>query len=677
MYKRIVYDYLMSNIVATFFHQCETCMHTFPKNTGVSLYQSGIQIVRSNQANKSLCESVLYRLLFLFPNCAELHYFMAHIILIHHPHEIYQYSSWFQTAFRLYVSPVDASISVSPPSSTNPIENLLDFMKILFDHDYTHYIQYLLDSYPDMFNTYTQDSRWLLFIGAYYIKTNQLGLADKIYMRLLPLCRCIIPPTLDVSTTIPANMQFQILNNALVLYMRMANFEWIQPLIKHNLQICNSMLHDDTIEHSTKVNLFCSNMLAYDYVYYDPAERIQFCSTIDQYFTCEPYSGKIPCINLSSDRIHIGYVSSDFILHVVSNFILPILEHHDRSCFNVTLFFTKYYTEFMGDDKYQLIREHCRVVNLQGMSTDDAVAVIRQLDIHVLFDLNGYTVANRLDIFAKQPAPIQISYLGYPNTVGSTKITQYRITDAIADPPDSQQWFAEKRLYMPQCFLLFRSCLQTEPLPFSRLGRSDSISWTIFGSMNRESKNSEELIYLWKQILLQTSHTKLLIKLNTIVDDELHIQRYYDKLNVGDAPGQIGKNRIIFVPYGTIDDYIDTFSQIDILLDSFPYSGTTTTCNALYNSIPVITLSHPHVHAHNVSASLLHHCQLSELIATTPEEYVDIAVQLSQDQPRLRWYRNTIHPQFQQLMNPQNFMPEYESMIIQTVSDRLSSIDEI
>ena len=195
--------------------------------------------------------------------------------------------------------------------------------------------------------------------------------------------------------------------------------------------------------------------------------------------------------------------------------------------------------------------------------------------------------------------------------------------------------------------------------------------------MNRESKNSEELIYLWKQILLQTSHTKLLIKLNTIVDDELHIQRYYDKLNVGDAPGQIGKNRIIFVPYGTIDDYIDTFSQIDILLDSFPYSGTTTTCNALYNSIPVITLSHPHVHAHNVSASLLHHCQLSELIATTPEEYVDIAVQLSQDQSRLRWYRNTIHPQFQQLMNPQNFMPEYESMIIQTVSDRLSSIDEI
>jgi hypothetical protein len=742
--------------ILQFYALCESCLHAkkidiTPQDKAqlIEIYNLGIQIVRANVSDITLCESILYKLLFLFPDSAELHYFMAYILFTNRPNEIHQAGYWFQSAFRLYnKKPAGFTSSLY---SLDPIENVLDFMKLLFDNGYTQYIQYIFDSYPSFLEKYTfgaenPDSRWLLFLGAYYIKTNQLQYADHIYSILLKICHFDFDTDTDTteSCQLPYEIQYQILNNALVLYMRMAKFTWLSKLLKRNLQICNMILQNSQINHDTKVNLFCSNMLIYDYIYYNEKERLQLCSFINKYYSidCYPWtndtkqqwkhrfdwlmspnsSGDYVAYRVSSEggfqptlplrsrhpdetlpsygrtsfhlvggkgdeylptktqRINIGYVSSDFIQHAVSNFILPILEHHDETCFTVTLFFTKYYTEFMSNEKYHSIRKKCTIINLQNTPVSDAINRIRDLHIDVLFDLNGYTEKNRIDIFAKQPAPIQISYIGYPNTVGSSEIMQYRITDRIADPSTSNQWFAEKRLYMSTCFLLFKSELQSEPLPLNtdtnfEGGRATGRVWTILGSMNRESKNSDELLSVWKQILLQSTHTKLVIKLNTTIDSQIHMERYYDKLGVGHAPGQINKDRIIFSTYGSTSDYLSLFSNIDIMLDSFPYSGTTTTCNALYNSIPVVTLSHPHLHAHNVSASLLQNCGLPELVATSPEQYIDIVLSLSQDQPRLDRYRKQgeIHQKFQQLMNPAIFMPKYESLIKQAVIETVNT----
>jgi predicted O-linked N-acetylglucosamine transferase (SPINDLY family) len=506
----------------------------------------------------------------------------------------------------------------------------------------------------------------------------------------LPPSKLVVKEAKSPPCQLPYEMQYQILNNALVLYMRMAKFTWLSKLLKRNLQICNMILQNSYISHDTKVNLFCSNMLIYDYIYHHEGDRLQLCSYINKYYSIDFYPWTIDTKqqwnqrfdwlvvkktepSTKTQKINIGYMSPDFIHHAVSNFILPILEHHDETCFNITLFFTKNFTEFMNNEKYQNIRQNCRgFVNLQNIPVDDAIRLIRNFHIDVLFDLNGYTEKNRLDIFAKQPAPIQISYLGYPNTVGSSDITQYRITDHIADPPISNQWFAEKRLYMSACFLLFQSELQSKPLQLNR----PASEWIVLGSMNRESKISDELLSTWKQILLQSTHTKLLIKLNTTIDSQFHIYRYYNQLDVGDKNGQINKDRIIFSTYGSTSDYLSLFSNIDIMLDSFPYSGTTTSCNALYNSIPVVTLCHPHLHAHNVTTSLLQNCGLPELIASTPEQYIDIVLSLSQDQPRLDRYRKQgeIHQKFQQLMNPAIFMPKYESLIKQTVIETANTI---
>jgi predicted O-linked N-acetylglucosamine transferase (SPINDLY family) len=713
------------NLILQFYALCESCLHAkkidiTPQDKAqiIEIYNLGIQIVRANVSDLTLCESILYKLLFLFPDSAELHYFMAYILFTNRPNEIHQAGYWFQSAFHLYnKKPSGFTASLY---SLNPIENVLDFMKLLFDNGYTQYIQYIFDSYPSFIETYTfgsenPDSRWLLFLGAYYIQTNQLQYADNIYSILLKICHFDFDTDNDTteSCQLPYEIQYQILNNALVLYMRMAKFTWISKLLKRNLQICNMILQNSQINHDTKINLFCSNMLIYDYIYYHEEERLQLCSFINKYYSINCYQwtndtkqqwkqrfdwlvgGKgDECLPTKTQRINIGYVSSDFIHHAVSNFILPILEHHDETCFNITLFFTKNFNEFMNNEKYQNIRQKCRgFVNLQNTPIDHAINVIRNFNIDVLFDLNGYTEKNRIDIFAKQPAPIQISYIGYPNTVGSSEIIQYRITDCIADPSTSKQWFAEKRLYMSTCFLLFKSELQSEPLPlnanttewqggipasFTTNSVGDRVAgrvWTILGSMNRESKNSDELLSVWKQILLQSTHTKLVIKLNTTIDSQIHMERYYDKLGVGHAPGKINKDRIIFATYGSTSDYLSLFSNIDIMLDSFPYSGTTTTCNALYNSIPVVTLSHPHLHAHNVSASLLQNCGLPELIASSPEQYIDIVLSLSQDQPRLDRYRKQgeIHQKFQQLMNPKIFMPQYEALIKQAVIETVNT----
>jgi len=776
------------NHILQFYALCESCLHTKKiditsqdKAQLIETYNLGIQIVRANSSGSkatyrvsseeaesplpnisdiTLCESILYKLLFLFPDSAELHYFMAYVLFTNRPNEIHQAGYWFQSAFRLYnKKPAGFTASLY---SLDPIENVLDFMKLLFDNGYTQYIQYIFDSYPSFIEKYTygaenSDSRWLLFLGAYYIKINHLQYADNIYSILLKICHFDFDTDTDTSEScqLPYEIQYQILNNALVLYMRMAKFTWISKLLKRNLPIFNMILQNSCISHDTKINLFCSNMLIYDYIYYNEEDRLQLCSFINKYYSidcypwtndtkqqwkhrfdwlmspnssgdyvaylrapsvlkgCDPQRGvtgrvsseggfqptlplrsrhpyeTLPsygrtsfhlvggkgdeCLPTKTQRINIGYVSSDFIHHAVSNFILPILEHHDETCFNITLFFTKNFNEFMNNEKYQNIRQKCRsFVNLQNTPIDHAINVIRNFHIDVLFDLNGYTEQNRIHIFAKQPAPIQISYIGFPNTVGSSDITQYRITDHIADPPTSNQWFAEKRLYMSSCFLLFKSELQSEPLPLN----ANTTEWIILGSMNRESKNSDELLSVWKQILLQSTHTKLVIKLNTTIDSQILMERYYDKLGVGHAPGQINKDRIIFSTYGSTSDYLSLFSNIDIMLDSFPYSGTTTTCNALYNSIPVVTLCHPHLHAHNVSASLLQNCGLPELIATSQEQYIDIVLSLSQDQPRLDRYRKQgeIHQKFQQLMNPAIFMPKYESLIKQAVIETANTI---
>jgi predicted O-linked N-acetylglucosamine transferase (SPINDLY family) len=342
-------------------------------------------------------------------------------------------------------------------------------------------------------------------------------------------------------------------------------------------------------------------------------------------------------------KIKIGYISSDFVMHSVSNFIVPILKNHNKNKFEIYLFANSSDVNIMYKNLgYQ-------IHSLVNLSNKDAAELINKQNIDILFDLNGHTVNNKLEIFTYHPAPIQVSYLGFPNTTG-LKAIDYRITDNIADSLTTKQNYSEELLRLPKCFLLFEPIHNFIPNPRKTQDR------IILGAINKENKANDELLKTWSIILERCPNTVILLKLESFDNKEERTQFYINKLN-------IDKTRIIVLNKLPNNEYEKIFTMFDILLDTFPYSGTTTTCNSLYNSIPVITLYHPDYHVNNVSSSLLINSGYPELVAKTKEEYIDITVNLVNNPDRINEYKRTMRDKFLTLMRPKEFMHDYENAL--------------
>jgi predicted O-linked N-acetylglucosamine transferase (SPINDLY family) len=205
-------------------------------------------------------------------------------------------------------------------------------------------------------------------------------------------------------------------------------------------------------------NILCFS----DYAYIDNDKLFKRYLEINSIIPDNPlfsFNNRIP-----NDKIRIGYVSSDFIMHSVSNFILPVLRNHNKNLFEVYLFANSpnVYDEY---NKLGFKTSH-----IDGLSSKDAANLINKLKIDILIDLNGHTVKNRLEIFTFHPAPIQMTYLGYPNTTGLKSI-DYRITDAIADSPLTKQNYSEELIRLPKCFLLFQPIHNFIPNPHRTRGK--------------------------------------------------------------------------------------------------------------------------------------------------------------------------------------------------------------
>jgi predicted O-linked N-acetylglucosamine transferase (SPINDLY family) len=343
---------------------------------------------------------------------------------------------------------------------------------------------------------------------------------------------------------------------------------------------------------------------------------------------------------IKNNKIRIGYLSSDFVMHSVSNFILPIIKNHDQTLFEIFLF-ANCDTVI---DSYKI--DGVKINNISNMDNKYAAKLINDCKIDILVDLNGHTVKNKLEIFTYNPAPIQITYLGFPNTTGLKSI-KYRITDGIADSPLTKQLYSEQLIRLPKCFLLFDPIHPFKPNPRKT---KDKI---VLGAINKENKSNDELLKLWGDILRRCPNTVILFKLESYDDKENRTTFYMDKLGVS-------KDRLIVLNKLNNEDYEKVFTMFDILLDPFPYSGTTTTCNALYNSVPVVTLYNPDYHVNNVSSSLLINSGFPELVANSNEEYLNIVVDLVNNPNKIDEYKKTIRDSFLRLMEPKPFMNSYE-----------------
>jgi FkbM family methyltransferase len=347
------------------------------------------------------------------------------------------------------------------------------------------------------------------------------------------------------------------------------------------------------------------------------------------------YGAKLPKLpprlsNLSDagKRLRVGYVSPDFRRHSVAFFLEPLLRAHDPA--QVEIFC---YSDVMAPDEVtQRLQDHADVWrDIKGRGDLEVADIVRADEIDILVDLAGHMAGSRLLVFARQPAPVQVAYLGYPNTTGLNNM-QYRITDEIADPPgEADRYFSERLVRLPRTFLCYQP---PEDAPEPASERAESIT---FGSFNNLAKVTPEVVGLWARVLVAVPGSRLLLKASALSSDAVR-----ERLRGEFESKGVSRDRLELLPWkaGT-QSHLGTYRHIDIALDTFPYNGTTTTCEALWMGVPVVTLAGK-VHASRVGHSLLSACGLDELVATTSEQYVEIALGLAQDRPRLERLRREL-----------------------------------
>ncbi|MCL2646544.1 MAG: tetratricopeptide repeat protein [Phycisphaerales bacterium] len=333
-------------------------------------------------------------------------------------------------------------------------------------------------------------------------------------------------------------------------------------------------------------------------------------------------------------RLRIGFVSPDLREHAVAYFLLGLFEQYDRSSFE---FFS--YPIINRPDTFteRFVAGSAQTRNLAGVAEDRAARIIRDDRIDILIDLAGHTAGNGLRIFAHQPAPVQAAYLGYPVTVG-LKTIAWRVTDSVADLPGLTELHnTEVLCRLPRCAWCYRPPVDVPlvqapgPRPFT------------FGSFNSHAKITDEMIRLWAVILHQVPYSRLLLKSNLFGDRAMWAQLY----NRFAVHGISSDRLILRGRQSSTAEHLQQYYDVDLALDTFPYHGTTTTCEAMYMNVPIVTLAGK-THMSRVGVSLLTAVGLNELIAQTSEEYIGIAVWLASDSSALAVLRRDLRPRLLQ-----------------------------
>ena len=316
------------------------------------------------------------------------------------------------------------------------------------------------------------------------------------------------------------------------------------------------------------------------------------------------------------ERLRIGYVSGDFKSHSVAYFFEPLLQHHNA---NVVETFCYYNHKTVDDvtNRLMTLAEHWRPI--VDMSHANVVDLIIADKIDILVDLSGHTAHNSLLVFAQKPAPILVTWLGSPNTTGLSAI-DYRFTDVITDPiGEADQFNSETLFRLPNGFHCYRgneTARVNAELPHQNRGH------ITFGSFNNMSKLTPEVIKVWSKILNAVPQSQLLLKTSQVTNNLSHYAQLFKQEG-------ISEDRIEY--YGRLPsdhEHLELYGAIDIGLDPFPYNGVTTTCEALWMGVPVITLAGDR-HAGRVGASILTNVGLTDFIAQDIDGYIQLAVEMA------------------------------------------------
>jgi len=332
-------------------------------------------------------------------------------------------------------------------------------------------------------------------------------------------------------------------------------------------------------------------------------------------------------------KLRVGYLSADLRQHSVTAFIGAVFKHHDPAQFEIFAYSTSAsFDAVSATIKGQVFAWR----DVAHKTIAETAQIIHEDHLDILVELSGHTHGNRLEVCALKPAPIQATYLGYPSTTG-LKTIDYRLTDAWADPvglTDAQH--CEKLMRIPDCGWCYEPVMQ-EAQTFAALPPSERNGFITFGSFNNIAKFNPPLCALWVKILQGVPDSRLRLKAKSFFDPEILLEWETRFTSAG-----IAKERLRFMPHKLqIKDHLAVYNEVDIALDSYPYHGTTTTCEALAAGVPVVSLA-GRAHVSRVGVSLLNAVGLADLVAEQPEDYISIAVKLAADRDRLRQLRTSL-----------------------------------
>lgn len=361
------------------------------------------------------------------------------------------------------------------------------------------------------------------------------------------------------------------------------------------------------------------------------------------------------------NRIRVGYLSGDFREHATARFLLPILEHHDSGQFHIACYSNSPDRDPITERMRNAV---ARWAQIESLSDEDACCLIQSDALDILVDLSAHTRGNRLGVVARQPARLNISYLGYLNTTGMRAV-DFRISDDIADPPGvSDSLHSERLVRLPRsmwCWMPPDDAPAESPLPVLSKGH------ITFGSFNHPLKLNDQVLGLWARLLTDAPEARMVFA--AIPDEETRARVQLPFLQAGIAAYRLG-----FLPRLPRHDYWRALQGVDIALDPFPYTGGATTLDCLWMGVPVIALAGTCGFARS-STTVLVNAGCADCVAATAEEYIAVAGRLLQDSGNLARRRASLREMIRSspLMAHKPFVENLERAYRQLVQNQAST----
>jgi predicted O-linked N-acetylglucosamine transferase (SPINDLY family) len=356
------------------------------------------------------------------------------------------------------------------------------------------------------------------------------------------------------------------------------------------------------------------------------------------------------------DKIRIGYLSSNLSMHAVSLLTVELFELHDRNNFEVYGFCWSH--EDGTAFRERVIRGFDHFIRIGDLSDKDAADTIRYHEIDILVDLQGLTSGARPLILSYRPAPLQMTYLGFPGPTGLPWI-DYVIADRYMIPEEEIQHYTEKPLYLPNCFQVSDSKRLVGAMP-KRSDYSLPDGAFVFCSFNNNYKYTPEMFSIWMRILRRIPKSVLWL----LADNE------WAKENLCKAAKKMGvkRERLIFASRVTPADYLARYQLADLFLDTYPFNGGTTANDALFMKLPLLTLS-GRTFASRYAGSILMNLGVPELIAGTKKEYEEKAIRLAKHPVELATIKKKLGENASVVYDMPSVVRDMERMFIQTLGN--------